>query len=69
MGRQVEIGAVETRLVPVGAVDSNLRVVGDQLRRDAAHEGERSDVRADPVGQRLRPARLGIEPAPAKAGV
>jgi len=60
MGRQIEIGAVETRLVPVGAGDPDLRVIGDQLRRHAAHEGERADMRADPVGQGLRPARLGI---------
>ena len=60
MGRQIEIGPVETRLVPVGAGDADLWVVGYQLRRCATHEGERPDVRANPVGQRLRPARLGI---------
>ena len=41
-------------------VDADLRVVGHQLRRHAAHEGERPDMRADPVRQRLGPARLGI---------
>ena len=60
MGRQVEIGPVETRLVPVGAGDADLWVVGHQLRRHAADEGERADMRADPVRQRLGPARLGI---------
>ncbi len=60
MGRQIEIGPVEPRLVPVGAGDADLRVVGHQLRRHAAHEGERPDMRADPVWQRLGPARLGI---------
>ncbi len=60
MGRQVEIGPVEAGFVPVGAGDADLGVVGHQLRRHATHEGERADMRADPVGQRLGPARLGV---------
>ena len=60
MGRQVEIGSVEPRFVPVGAGDADLWVVGHQLCRHATHEGKRADMRADPVGQRLRPARFGI---------
>jgi hypothetical protein len=60
MGRQVKIGPVETRFVPVGAGDADLWVVGHQLRRHAAHAGESADMRADPVGQPLRPARLGV---------
>ena len=63
MGRQVEIGPVEPRLVPVGAGDADLGVVGHQLCRHAAHEGERANMRADPVGQRLRPTRLGVRVA------
>ena len=60
MGRQIEIGPIKTRLVPVGADDADLGIVGHQLCRHAAHKGERPDVRADPVGQCLGPARLGI---------
>jgi hypothetical protein len=44
MGRQIEIGAVEAGLVPVGAGDADLRVVGHHLRRYPAHEGERPDM-------------------------
>ena len=50
MDRQIEIGAVEAGLVPVGAGDADLRVVGHQLRRYAAREGERPGLRTDPVG-------------------
>ena len=38
----------------------DLQVVGHHLRRHAAEEGEGARVRADPVGQRLGPGRLGI---------
>lgn len=60
MGRQIEIGPVEARLVPVGAGDADLWIVRHQLRRHTADEGERAGVRADPVGQRLGPARFGV---------
>jgi hypothetical protein len=48
---QVEIGPVQPGLVPVGAIDADLRVVRDQLRRHPAHEGECPRMGPDPVGQ------------------
>jgi hypothetical protein len=60
MGRQIERGAVEARLVPVGAIDPNLGVVGHQLRRHTAHEGQRPDMRADPIRQALGQGCLGV---------
>ena len=60
MRRHVEVGPVQPRLVPVGTIDADLRVVRDQLRRHAAHEGERARMGPDPVGQRLGPGRLGV---------
>ena len=50
MRRHVEIGPVQPRLVPVGTIDADLRVVRDELRRHAAHEGERARMGPDPVG-------------------
>ena len=60
MRRHVEVGPVQPRLVPVGTIDADLRVVRDQLRRHAAHEGECPRMGPDPVGQRLGPGRLGV---------
>jgi hypothetical protein len=57
---EVEIRPVEDRFVPVGAIGPDLRVVGHQLRRHIAHEGERPDMGADPIRQALRQRRLGI---------
>jgi len=59
MGRQLEIGALRPGSYQLARSTPTFGC-RDQLRRYAAHEGERSNVRADPVGQRLRPARLGI---------
>ena len=36
--------------VLIGAIDPDPRVVGHQLRRHAAHKGERADMCADPIG-------------------
>ena len=58
--RHVEVGPVQPRLVPVGPIDADLRVVGHELARHAAHEGQRTRMGADPVRQRLRPGRLGV---------
>ncbi len=60
MRRQIEVGAVEAGLVPVGAIDPDLRIVGHQLRRHAADEGKRPDMGADPVRQALGRSRLGV---------
>jgi hypothetical protein len=50
MRRQPEIGPVEPRLLPAGAVDADLLVIGHELRRHTAHEREGANVRANPVG-------------------
>ena len=42
------------------ALDRALQVIGHQECRHSTHEFEGAKVRADPVGQRLRPTRLGI---------
>jgi hypothetical protein len=44
----------------VQAIDPDLRVVGHQLRRHAAHKGKRADMGADPIRQALGQRRLGI---------
>ncbi len=53
--RAVELGIVERCLV-----DPALEVVGHDEAGDAAEETEQADMRADPVGQRLGPGRLGV---------
>ena len=57
---EVLVGPVQPGLVPVGPGHPDLGVVGHDLARHAADEGQRPGVRADPVGQRLRQRRLGI---------
>jgi hypothetical protein len=49
MGRKLEVDPVEPRLVPVGAIDPDLGIVGYELRRYATYESERADMRANPV--------------------
>ena len=60
MGGEVLIGRVQPRLVPVGLEHASLEVVGHDLARHAAEEGECPDMSADPVGQRLREGRLDV---------
>src|SRR5215469_14301225 len=60
MRGEIEIGPVEARLVPVGATDPDPRVVGHQLPRYPAHEGERTDMRTDPFRQALGQRRFGV---------
>ena len=58
--RHVEIGPVQPRLVPVRPIDPDLRVVGHELGGNAAHEGQRTGMGADPIRERLRPGGLGV---------
>ena len=58
MGRLVLVGAADLRLVAAGGRDARLEVVAGDLPRHPAEAGERADVAADPIGQRLRPPRL-----------
>ena len=57
---QVLIGAIDAGFVTRRLGDARLQVVGHRSLRHAADGIERVDVRADPVGQRLGPARLGV---------
>ena len=60
MGRHLGVGAVDRRLVEAGFGDARAQIVGHHHRRDAADERKGARVRADPVGQALRPGGLGI---------
>ena len=61
--RHVGVGAVHRRLVEAGLGDPGLEVVADNLPRHAAERGQRVDVGADPVRQRLAPGGLGVDEA------
>jgi hypothetical protein len=60
VGRHLGIGSIDLRLVEAGFDDSDLGVVRHEQLGHAADRFEGSGMRADPVGQRLGPARLGI---------
>ena len=55
MLRHLGIAAIDRRFVKAGLGDARLQIVGDHHRRYAADERESAGVRADPVGQALRP--------------
>ena len=58
--REVEIGAVDDRLVAAGRGDAAAEVVGHEDRRGAAEELHHAGVGADPRRQILGRARLGV---------
>ena len=58
MRRHLGIGAIDLRIVETGLDDRGLGIVRHEQMRNAADRLERVDVGVDPVGQRLRPARL-----------
>ena len=60
MGGHLLVGAVDPRFVPAGGGDAGLEIVADELGGGTAIEGESVDVTADPVGQSLGPAGLGV---------
>ena len=60
MGRHLGVGAIDLRLVEAGLDHGDLGVVRHQQLRHAADRLEGAGVGADPVGERLGPARLGI---------
>jgi hypothetical protein len=60
MRRHLGVAAVDLRLVEAGLDHRDLGVVGHQQLRHPADRLECSGMGADPVGQRLGPARLGI---------
>ena len=59
MGRHLGVGAVDLRVVEAGPDDGGLRIVRHDEFRYAADRLEGADMGVDPVGQRLRPGRLG----------
>jgi len=60
MRRQIAVGRVDPRLIPVRPQHTGAQVVRHDLARHAAQEVQRAHVRTDPVRQALRPARLGV---------
>ena len=60
MGRHAGIDAVDLGIVQTGLDDAGLEIGRRDLRRHPAEVGEGAAVRANPVGQRLRPGRLGV---------
>ena len=60
MAGHVLVGSADPRLVATGCSHTGLEIVADDLPRDAAKAGERANMAANPVRQRLRPAGLGI---------
>ena len=59
MGGHLGVGAVDLRVVEAGPDDGGLRIVRHDEFRYAADRLEGADMGVDPVGQRLRPGRLG----------
>jgi hypothetical protein len=60
MRRHLGIGSIDRGLVEAGLDDGGLGVVGHDQPRHAADRLEGSRMGADPIGQPLRPGRLGI---------
>jgi hypothetical protein len=63
MRRHVGVGAVHRRFVEAGLGDPGLEVVADDLPRYPAERGQRVDMRADPVGERLAGGGFGVDEA------
>ena len=59
MGRHLGIGSVDLRVVEAGLDDGGLGVVRHDQFGNPADRLEGPHVGVDPVGQRLRPGRLG----------
>jgi hypothetical protein len=60
VARHLGIGPVETGIVAIGVGDGGLEIVADHELRYAIQKGEQVRVNADPVGQALARARLGV---------
>jgi hypothetical protein len=60
MRRHARVGAVDLRVVERRLVDARLEIIGDHEPGPALEKRKHMDVRADPIGQRLAPARLDI---------
>ena len=60
MACQIHVRRVQIGLVAVGLGHTTAQVVRNQQFTGAAKEGEGAHVRADPVGELLRPGGLGV---------
>ena len=60
MRRHLGVGAVDLRLVKAGLDHGDLGVVGHQQLRHPADRLESAGMGADPIPERLGPARLGV---------
>jgi len=60
MARHLGVGSVEAGIVAIGIGDGGLEIVADHELRHAAQKAEQVRVHADPVGQALARASLGI---------
>ena len=58
VGRHLGVGAIDRWLVEAGFGDARAEIVGHHNGRSPSNEGKGARVRADPVGQALRPAAL-----------
>ena len=60
MARHLGIGSVETGVVAIGVGDGGLEIIADHKLRHAAQKPEQIGMHADPVGQALARAGLGV---------
>src|SRR5262249_2061920 len=60
MVRHLRISTIDIRLVEAGFGDTRFQIVADNNRRDTAKVAEGARVRADPIGERLRPGRFRV---------
>ena len=58
MRRHLGVGSIDLRVVETSLDNSGLGIVEHQQMRNAADHLEGADMGVDPVGQRLRPARV-----------
>ena len=58
MRRHLGVGSIDLRIVETSLDDGGLGIVRHEQMRNAADHLEGTDMGVDPVGQRLRPARM-----------
>ena len=59
VGSHHAVAAVDLGIVETGATDARLQIVGNDESGNAVKKTKHPDMRADPVGERLRPGGLG----------
>jgi hypothetical protein len=60
MPGHLSVGSVETGIVAIGVANGGLEIIADHELRHAAQKPEQIDMHADPVGQALARASLGV---------